>query len=38
MKKKKSLENLGDLKKYVGVATGDYDDFTLIFIIFLLLL
>ena len=35
---KKSLRNLHDVKKYSGVATGDNDDFTLIFNIFLLLL
>ena len=36
--KKKSSQNLHDVKKYLGVATGDNDDFTFIFIIFLLIL
>ena len=38
MKKKKSSLNVYDIKKYLMVATVDYDNFTLIFIIFLLLL
>ena len=37
-KEKKSSYNFYDVLKYLGVATGDYDDFTLNFIIFLLLL
>ena len=28
MKKKKSSQNLHDVKKTLEVATGDYDDFT----------
>ena len=36
--KKKILTKVLQRKKYVGLATGEYDDFTLIFIIFLVLL
>ena len=38
MKTKKSSQNLYDGKKYEGVATGNYDNFTLVFIILILLL
>ena len=38
MKKKKSSQHVHNVKKYLGDTTGDKDDFTSIFIIFLLLL
>ena len=36
--KKKNLREISTIKKNLGVATGDNDDFILILIIFLLLL
>ena len=37
MKKKQSSQNFHDKKKYLGVATGHNEDFTLTFITFCLL-